>query len=431
MIDTNLPYMKQKVNTISRLLQIGYLIVVVGLFLYSFTQVDLSLTLSEWSIWQIVQKFFQNIGYFQRPLSTLFYIVIILLLYIFYFAFLFLAHKKKITRKEVWFLILATTVILTFSYNAFSYDLFNYIFDAKIVTHYHQNPYIHKALDFPQDPMLSFMHWTHRTYPYGPMWLILTVPLSFFVNFFLPTFFIFKTLIALSFLGTAFFISKILNKISPHNEVFGLVFFALNPLVIIESLVSGHNDIVMIFLSMVALYSVMNNKYVRSFILLVLSIGIKFATIFLIPVFAFLYFQIVHRHSGNSERSVEASRIPIENKRFWTSQNDAWQKIFLSITALMIIPVAMASVRTDFQPWYLLYVLPFSALISKKYYVFIPSVVVSFFALLQYAPFLYLGNWNEPVPTLLLWITISSILLSLVLILFWQVRSFLVIKKQK
>ena len=231
-----------------KLLGSGYLILVIGLFLYSFTQVDLSLTLSQWSVWQIIQKFFQHIGYFQRPLSTVLYIILIFLLYLFYFAFLYLAKVGKIRGiREIWTLIIVTTIILTFSYNAFSYDLFNYIFDAKIVTYYHQNPYVHKALDFPNDPMLSFMHWTHRTYPYGPSWLILTVPLSFLVNFFLPTFFMFKTLISLSFLGTAFFVSKILNKIYPQNEVFGLVFFALNPLVIVESLVSSHNDVVMMF----------------------------------------------------------------------------------------------------------------------------------------------------------------------------------------
>ena len=43
---------------------IGYLLTIVGLFFYSFTQVDLNLTLSEWSVWQVIQKYFQHIGYF-------------------------------------------------------------------------------------------------------------------------------------------------------------------------------------------------------------------------------------------------------------------------------------------------------------------------------------------------------------------------------
>src|SRR6185369_13728901 len=145
-------------------------------------------------------------------------------------------YKKKMKSKNILFLILITAGILIFSYNAFSYDLFNYIFYAKIITHYHQNPYLHKALDFPGDPMLAFMQWTHRTYPYGPLWLGLTIPISFAgLNFFPLTFFLFKSLAAVYYLGSSFLIWKISKKILPEYQYFNLVLFALNPLVIIES----------------------------------------------------------------------------------------------------------------------------------------------------------------------------------------------------
>ena len=72
-----------------KLLGTFYILTIVFLFLYSFTQVDLNLTLSQFSLWQIAQKFFQHIGYFNRPLSTSFYIIIVLLLlgFIYYFYF--------------------------------------------------------------------------------------------------------------------------------------------------------------------------------------------------------------------------------------------------------------------------------------------------------------------------------------------------------
>ena len=142
---------------------------IIGFFLYSFTQIDLSLTLSKASVWQDIQKSFQHIGYFQRPLSTLIFLILTLFLFLIYSLYLKFSLANKLTRKKVWYLIIFISIVLSFSYNAFSYDIFNNIFDAKILTYYHQNPFIHKALDFPNDPMLSFMHWTHRTYPYGPM----------------------------------------------------------------------------------------------------------------------------------------------------------------------------------------------------------------------------------------------------------------------
>lgn len=382
-----------------KLLGFGYLVTIIGLFFYSFTQVDLNLTLSQWSVWQIIQKYFQHIGYFQRPISSYLFVGIVLSLFFFYLMILRNVHRQKIDKRAIWFLIIATAVILTFSYNAFSYDLFNYIFDAKIVTYYNQNPYLHKALDFAGDPMLSFMRWTHRLFPYGPTWLGLTVPLSFVgLQFFLPTFFLFKILMSLSFLGTAYFIGKILRKISPDNEVFGVAFFALNPLVVIESLVSSHNDIVMMFFVICALYLLMKTKYVRTIILFIASIGVKFATVFILPVFLLIYF------------------LQKRNKRL------NWEVIFSVATILMIIPVILASYRTNFQPWYLLNILPFAALVSRNYYIFIPSVVLSLFTSLEYLPFLYLGNWNNPVPSILFWTTTSSIAISLFLTIAWRLK---------
>lgn len=362
-----------------------YPVLIFALFLYSYTQVDLNLTLSTNPILISVQRFFQNIGYFQRPLSTAIFVSILLFLFLFYLLFLKFVNEKSITRRQVWLLILATSLILTFSYNAFSYDLFNYIFDAKILTHYHQNPYLHKALDFTGDSMLLFMRWTHRTYPYGPTWLGLTVPISFLGLKFLPTLFLFKALATASFLGTVYFIGKILRKISPKNEIFGLVFFGLSPLVLIESLVSSHNDIPMVFFAVLSLYLLIRKKTIFSFLSLLLSIGVKFATVFLIPVWGLKVFR----------------------------KDLNWDKFFLIASLSMISAIVVASVRTSFQPWYLLYALPFAAFIAKKYYVLIPSIVLSFTSLLIYVPFLYMGDWDPPIPMILLGITTTGIAASI------------------
>ncbi len=258
---------------------------------------------------------------------------------------------------------------------------------------------MHKALDFPGDPMLSFMHWTHRLYPYGPTWLALTVPLSFMgLQFFLPTFFIFKILMSVNFLGTVFFIGKILRKASLGDEAFGIAFFALNPLVVVESLVSSHNDIVTMFFLMVSIYLLMINKYIRSIIVIILSVGVKFTTAFLIPVYLLIYF------------------LQKKGKRI------SWDVVFGIMTVVMIIPIILASYRTNFQPWYLLNILPLVALISKKYYFFIPSIVVSFVSTFSYLPFLYLGNWDKPVPSILFWITTCSILFSTVIVIICFLR---------
>jgi hypothetical protein len=370
----------------------GFIFSFILLLLYSYTQIDLNLFLSKYEPILSFQRFFQNIGYFQRPLSTYLYLGIIGLLFAFYFYALDLARKNKLNLKEVWKIVLIGGALLTFAYNAFSYDLFNYIFDAKIVTYYQQNPYDHKALDYTGDPMLNFMRWTHRTYPYGPSWLGLTVPLSFFgMNFFLPTAILFKALATASYLGTVWFISKILNKIDPKNLVFGVVFFALNPLVIVESLASAHLDIAMMFFGALAFYLLISKKFINSFFSLLFSIGIKFATGFLLPVFVWVWYK---------------------------KGLIAWDRIVKYSIILMSLSVVAATLRTNFQPWYLLSVLPFAALLSKKYYVFIPSAILSFTSLLIYVPYLSSGNWDPPIPQQLFFITTGGIFVSVVLVSF-------------
>lgn len=376
----------------------GWIISSILLFLYSFTQVDLSLTLSRIPIGNQVIKSFQFIGYFQRPLSSALYLFVIVLLFSLYLFTLKLVKNGQLKRRDIWKIIIAVGIILTLSYNAFSYDLFNYIFDARIVTHYGLNPYQQKALDFPGDPMLSFMHWTHRIYPYGPFWLILTIPLSYLgFGYFLPTLYLFKILALFNYLGIVYFIEKILKKIRPQDMLLGMVFFAFNPLVLIEALVSAHNDIAMLFFSVLSLYLFFGKKYILSFIIFILSVGIKFATVILLPVYAIFFIK----------------------RKFKNFNNDI---TFDFSIILMTIAVVLASNRTNYQPWYLLLILPYASFVSSKYFIFIPSLIFSLFSLLQYIPFLYLGNWNAPVPEILAQLNYSAVVVSAAVTALWFVK---------
>lgn len=369
-----------------RLLLVCYSVIFLGVFLYSFTQIDLSLTFSRITFLRQLVGSFQHIGYFDRPLSASLFSLILVGLTTLYILFLALVTKKKLKKQFVWTVIGIGAVLLTFSYNAFSYDLFNYIFDAKIVTHYHANPYVQKALDYPGDPMLSFMRWTHRVYPYGPVWLGLTIPLSFLgFQFFLPTFFLFKMLITASFIGAVICIGKIFQKMNPEREVFGLVFFGLNPLVLIESLVSAHLDIVMLFFSLLGFYLLLQRKFIASYLFFFFSVGIKFVTGVLLPIFLTMHF------------------LQIKRKRIH------WELLFGSSLILMITGVVIETQQSgNFQSWYLLAPLAYAVFLSNRYYIVIPTVIISIFALFRYIPFLYLGNWNSPVPYILSLIMLMS-----------------------
>jgi len=369
-----------------KLFFVSYLLLIIVLFFYTFTQVDLSLTLSGASTFQTIEKQLQYIGFYQRPTSAIIFSTLLALLFILYLFFLYLSKKNKIQIKNLKFLTFFTFVFLVFSYNSFSYDIFNYIFDAKIVTFYHQNPYLHKALDFPNDPMLSFMRWTHRVYPYGPAWLLLTVPLSFLgINLFLPTFFLFKLLMGLSYLGVCVLIYKISEILFPENKIINTVFWAFNPLVIIESLISAHNDVPMIFFALLSMYLFLRIKNFYSFMSYLFSVLIKFSTGILFPlVLTVLY-------SQKTKKKVN------------------WELFFVASFFLSLLVVLIATLRTTFQPWYLLFSISLAAFIPNKFYILIPSLISSFFAAGFYIPYVLLTDYSKTYPEVIFNILLTGI----------------------
>jgi hypothetical protein len=371
----------------------------IGFFVYSFTQVDLSLTLSKLSIYQTLEKSLQQVGFYQRPISAIIFIVLAGLLFIFYLLFLYLTKKGSLSLKNLTILTILSAVILGFSYNAFSYDLFNYIFDARIASFYHLNPYFYKPTDFVSDPMLNFMRWTQRTYPYGPSWLLLTVPLSFIgMNYFLPTFFLFKILMASSFLGSCYLIYKISAKLFPAHKLLNVAFFAFNPLVLIETLVSAHNDIPMIFFILLSIYLFLQKKKILSWVSNLFSVGIKFSTGALLPLFILIEF---------FER---------------TGRRINWDKVFITAVMLSLFTILFASIRTTFQPWYLIFPLSMAAFVSSKKYISIPAIVASIFAVSIYIPYVLLTDYAKGYPQIIQdveFVGIAAVLISLAIVLLY------------
>ncbi len=348
-----------------------YILNVIALFLYSFTQVDLSLTLSQAPVIQNFVKSLQSIGFYNRPLSVSIFIAIEIIFFLFYLLFLKWS-KDKLKAKPVFILLTSTVGILIFSYNAFSYDLFNYIFDAKILTFYHQNPYLFKPLDFVNDPMLSFMRWTHRVYPYGPTWLVLTVPISFIgSNIFSLTLLLFKIMMGFSFLGSSYLIYKISEVIDPKNKIFNTVFWSFNPFVILEGLVSAHNDFPLVFFALLSIYLYLIKKKLISFASLLFSIGIKYFSIILVPFFlAAFYLERVKKKIN-------------------------WDNLFILSLFLSLAGVVLASQRSTFQPWYLIFPLSLASLISKKLYVLIPSIIAAFTCVLVYCVYVFITDYAQ------------------------------------
>jgi len=340
----------------------GFLLLPISCFLfliYSFSQVDLNLTLSTNSLYLAFQKQLTQLGFFNRPLSTAIFILIIFIILNSYFIILEAVKQKKLSLKQIWLLIGMCVGILLFSYPAFSHDIFNYLFDARVVTKYGMSPWHVKPLDFPSDTWIRFMRWTHRPTVYPPIWIGLSLIPSFlgFAKF-LPTLYLFKIMATTGFLGSCLLIYKLAQKLKHKNPLFTLVLFAFNPLVIIETLVNGHSEIIMIFLALLALYLSLQSKKFLSWITYISSVGIKYMTFYLLPAL-----------------------INIKNLR-------------LSIRLGSVLIIAFI-LWYGFQPWYLLWILPFAMLLNncwERNILLALSLSLPFW----YIPKVYFGDFDLP-----------------------------------
>jgi len=374
------------------------------LTIFSYAYIDLNLTLSQNPLVLQFISNMQQIGYFNRPQASLIYILFIVFAFTLFLCNLWLFFSNKIGLTYLKYSSISNVIILIFAYPFLSSDIFNYIFDAKILVTYNLNPYTHKALDFPSDDWIRFMRWTHRYSPYGPLWLIYSlVPFTFGFGKFILTLFSFKIFIGVFHLINTYIIYQILKQLNPNKVHFGTAFYALNPLFLIEGVVNAHNDIILATFLLLSIYFIVNKSKLLSIITLVLGFFIKYVPILNLPWLVYFF----------SKKDNNYNRLLI--------LNIMTLGIFTYIISTLRIEIpfiSKGSTQVQFQPWYLFWTLPYLALIQKKELAIV-AIILSVGALLRYIPFLYYGDWSHQGTTIFMQIItiVPAMLIALILLL--------------
>lgn len=369
-----------------RLLEIRLLAVNFAIYaflaIYSYSFVDLNLTISQnQTILSFINEM-QILGYYNRQLSTLIYILFILTAFSFFILNLFLINKNKLTAKFVFLSTFINFLILILSYPFLSSDIFNYMFDAKIIVNYHLNPYTSKALDFPNDEWIRFMRWVHRYSPYGPLWLgFSTLPYILGFGKFVVTLLFFKIFIGIFHLINAILIYKISQIINKDKAVFITALYALNPLLLIEAASNAHNDVVLATTIILSIYFLTINKSKLSYLSIFVGVLIKYIPLLNLP---WLVLASLLKKEINLKKIVYFNLITMS---IFT--------ILFSNFRISAPFISSGATQVQFQPWYLFWTLPLAALTGNFILVAI-SITLSLGALFRYIPFIYFGDWSQP-----------------------------------
>jgi len=353
------------------ILLISYFLLFVIFGIFSFVLTDPNLFLLKSDLFVSFQTYlWKNILPMQN-FRTIFYGSLVTVIFINYLLILKNWSKLNLnSKKNFWRFIIIISLPLIFSYNALSYDLFNYIFNAKMVIEFGANPHVQTAINFPDEPMLRFMNNIHTPAPYGYGWTALSLlPYLAGLGKFLSTFLVFKFFAFMSLLLTLFITEKFFKKIN----YFKLALLYLNPLFLIEILSSSHNDLWMLAPALLAIYlaTILNSKKLFKIfliiILMIFSISIKYATIVLLPFLVYLIYK---------DKLEKVIKLPY---------------IFDLMSLALFLPLLTERSRY-FLPWYLIWSLIFLPLIKSKLLKNL-LIVFSFSSLLRYLPWFYYLPW--------------------------------------
>lgn len=351
----------------------SYVVLLGGYTLWSYTQVDPNLVLSNRPFLWNLQNLVWQLGYHQRLISSLSYLILVSLLFLVYFLILRALFSKQLSVREGFWGVGLAVIVLMFSYPALSHDIFNYLMNAKMVLLYQANPHIRVALDFPFDPWLKFMNNVHTPAPYAYGFTALSLIPAFIGQYHLKiTILLFRTMMVMAF----WLLIKAQWQLADKKERFWVIAFALNPLVLIETVGNIHNDVVMMALLLGGFICVLKARvgsrwwYLAAGSLFCLSVSVKYATLMaLVGLGSWYLLKKIKRPISFGGTQAIAHFLPLLTAR---SQR--------------------------FLPWYLIWPLSFLPL-TKEPLIRETLLIFSFTGLLAYIPYLYTGEFSQELLT--------------------------------
>ncbi|NWF63684.1 MAG: hypothetical protein HXY38_05190 [Chloroflexi bacterium] len=201
------------------------------------------------------------------------------------------AEKSLDLRKLTLGMGLLNGVILLGLYPITALDVAVYVINARNWVLYDANPLIVPPGSFPDDPYSTLAgEYVDKTSPYGPVWETLArIPAQLGVTDIGWGIVAMKVISLLAFAGMAWLIGwhgKQQEEGFAVSRVTAMAFFALNPLVLLEAVGNGHNDMTMAAFITLGLILWQKDKWAWAAVALTVAALIKLPALILMPLFA-------------------------------------------------------------------------------------------------------------------------------------------------
>lgn len=190
---------------------------------------------------------------------------------------------------------LASAFILLFLYPFGAADVFDNIMHGRILGVYGANPFQDVASQFRSDPIYPYIAWKRTPSAYGPAWELLAGGVAWLVQQTLEVLetpraeLVVANVLAFKLIGGAFLaactgvVVAILRRKAPERALAGVVLLAWNPIVLVETVGQGHNDIAMVFWILAAAWALVEQRYTLAALALVAGALVKFVPVLMLP----------------------------------------------------------------------------------------------------------------------------------------------------
>lgn len=196
----------------------------------------------------------------------------------------------KSIRKWILGFGLLCSLILIGLYPITALDVVLYVVRARLWALYDASPMMTLPMNFPQDPFITLAgEYAKQPSPYGPAWeLVAQIPMQLGITSIAGGVIAMKVISLLSYLATGLLIGWHGRQDSSKYDVSGataLAFFALNPLVLLQVIGNGHNDMLMLCLMLLGLILWQRDQWIWATVALTLATLIKVTGLILLPLF--------------------------------------------------------------------------------------------------------------------------------------------------
>jgi len=205
-----------------------------------------------------------------------------------------------------------TVVTLTIAYTAavlllpllLSRDVFSYTYYGRLVTQYHQNPYVTTPADIPTSDVARYLWpgWRDTPSVYGPVFVWLAAAITGMIHSLPETIFAFRALAMGATLGSVWFVYRLMQNVRPSKTAYAVAFIGLNPVVLFHTAGGGHVDALVMLSIAAGIYFVATDRPYPATAMLTFGALVKVSAA--VPLLLLIIYVTARAHPARRNRTL-------------------------------------------------------------------------------------------------------------------------------